>query len=59
MMRLISHVAGMGRRGMHIVYWWKSQKEKDHWEDEVVGGWIINITAVLRNIDWGYIGPVP
>jgi hypothetical protein len=21
--------------------------------------WMDNITAVLRNIDWGYIGPVP
>jgi hypothetical protein len=26
---------------MNIVYWWESQKERDHWEDEDVGGWII------------------
>jgi hypothetical protein len=26
---------------MHVVYWWESQKERDHWEDQGVGGWII------------------
>jgi hypothetical protein len=31
----------MGRRGMHIGYWWESQKERDHKEDEDVGGWTI------------------
>jgi hypothetical protein len=25
MMRWVGHVARMGRRGMHIVYWWESQ----------------------------------
>jgi hypothetical protein len=31
-----------GRRGMHIGYWWfESQKERDHWEDQDVGGWTI------------------
>jgi hypothetical protein len=28
----------MGRGGMHIGYWWESQKEGDHWEDQDVGG---------------------
>jgi hypothetical protein len=23
---------------MHIGYWWESQKEKDHYEDQDVGG---------------------
>jgi hypothetical protein len=30
-----------GRRGMHIGYWWEIQKERDHWEDQDVGGWTI------------------
>jgi hypothetical protein len=30
-----------GRRGMYIGYWWESQKEIDHWEDQGVGEWTI------------------
>jgi hypothetical protein len=28
-------------RNAYIRYWWKIQKERDHWEDQDVGGWII------------------
>jgi hypothetical protein len=43
----------MGRRGTRIGYWWKSQREGDHWEDQDVGGWII-----LRWILEGYDGVI-
>jgi hypothetical protein len=29
-MRWTGHAARMGRRGIHIEYWWKSQMERDH-----------------------------
>jgi hypothetical protein len=31
----------MGRRGIHMGYWWESRKEKDHYEDQDIDGWII------------------
>jgi hypothetical protein len=37
----------MGRRGMHIGYWWESQMDKDHLEDQGVGGW-----TMLKWIGW-------
>jgi hypothetical protein len=40
-MRWTGNVARMGRKEMVIVYWWQSQKERDHWEDQGVGGWTI------------------
>jgi hypothetical protein len=26
---------------VHIGYWWESQKERDQWEEQDVGGWTI------------------
>jgi hypothetical protein len=40
-MRWAGHVARMGRRGMHVRYWWENHKERDHYEDQGIGGWII------------------
>jgi hypothetical protein len=28
----------MGRRGIHIGYWWESQKKRDNWEEQGIGG---------------------
>jgi hypothetical protein len=40
-MRWAEHATRMGIRGMHIGYWWGSQKERDNLEDQDVGGWTI------------------
>jgi hypothetical protein len=50
-MRWAGHVARMGRRGMHIGYWWEIQKERDHWEHQDVSG-VDNVKMDLREIEW-------
>jgi hypothetical protein len=42
----------MGRRGMHIGYWWETQKKRDHWEDQGVGGWTILKWMGWNGMDW-------
>jgi hypothetical protein len=47
-MRWAGHIARMGKRGMLIGYWWKSQKERDHWEDQDVDEWTISKCILER-----------
>jgi hypothetical protein len=35
---------------MHVGYWWESQRERDHWEAQDVGGWTI-IKWILERED--------
>jgi hypothetical protein len=46
----------MGRRGMHIGYWWESQKERDYWDDQDVRGWTILKWILERQDEMGWIG---
>jgi hypothetical protein len=49
-MRWAGHVARMGRRGLHIEYWWENQKKRDHWDDQDGGGWTI-LKWILERAD--------
>jgi hypothetical protein len=39
-----------GRKGMHIGHWWESQKNRGHYEDKDVTGWII-LQWILERYD--------
>jgi hypothetical protein len=46
----------MGRRGMHIEFWWENNKERDHKEDLDIGGRIILKLVLDRIVVWtGFI----
>ena len=40
-MRWVGHVARMGEEGGCIGSWWGNRRERDHWGDLGVDGWII------------------
>jgi hypothetical protein len=40
-LRWAGYLERMGRRGMHIGYWWESQKERDHYDDQEIRRWVI------------------
>ena len=40
-MRLAGHVARMGEERECIESWWGNRRERDHWGDLGVDGWII------------------
>jgi hypothetical protein len=40
-MQWTGHIALLGRRRIHIRFWWESQKEGDHQDDLNIGGRII------------------
>jgi hypothetical protein len=48
----------MGGRGMHIEYLWESQKERDHWEDQDIGGWTLSKWILERQDAMVWIGLV-
>jgi hypothetical protein len=42
----------MERRGINKRCLWDNQKERDHWDDEDVCGWIIHTNMDIREIGW-------
>jgi hypothetical protein len=55
-MRWTGHVAWMERKGIHIRYWWESQKVRDHWEDQDIDGWTILKWILEKDIGLIWIG---
>jgi hypothetical protein len=38
---------------MHIGYWWEIQNERDHWEDQDISRWTIDLRAIRWDgMDW-------
>jgi hypothetical protein len=63
-MRWAGHVARMGEERNKYKFWWESPKERDHWEDQGVGGkmgseWILGILAMGCGLDSTVSGQGP
>jgi hypothetical protein len=46
------HVARIREKRNTYKLLWESQRERDHQEDQDVGGWIISWRDIWRGIDW-------
>jgi hypothetical protein len=46
----------VGHGGMNIGYWWGSQNERDHWEDQDIGVWTILKWILERSDGMVWIG---
>jgi hypothetical protein len=55
-MRQVGHVALMGRRRMHIGFWWNSQKERftRGWEDNIATCRRVSVMKITGSDDCIY-----
>jgi hypothetical protein len=52
-MRWTRHVASIGIQETHIVFWWKIQTEREHWEDlDVVVKDNIKMDVIWTGLIW-------
>jgi hypothetical protein len=52
-------VAQMGKRVTLIGYWWENRRERDHHEDQNIGGWIILRWRFHKILGGSHVVPQP